>query len=156
MCLCCLAGLYLLRLPDTSGAVATWQPITATCALAIPDVLCYAPFDSSSSRSLPVTEAEEQEGPQLAGLLFVGSKSSSSQVLGWPCTAGQQQQLTCPVLQSAFMPSLAGAQAVLALQDASGEQQQATGTMHAMADCRMHVCMCGCAVLFLPRQHARG
>ncbi|WIA13448.1 hypothetical protein OEZ85_007028 [Tetradesmus obliquus] len=120
------AGLYLLRLPDTSGAVATWQPITATCALAIPDVLCYAPFDSSSSRSLPVTEAEEQEGPQLAGLLFVGSKSSSSQVLGWPCTAGQQQQLTCPVLQSAFMPSLAGAQAVLALQDASGglpEQQ---------------------------------
>jgi hypothetical protein len=57
-------------------------------------------------------------------------------VLGWPRSAGlqqqqqqQQEQLLCPVLQSAFMPSLAGAQAVTVLQDATGEQQQQLGAV---------------------------
>jgi hypothetical protein len=125
------AGLYLLQLPGASSTAATWQPIAADCALAVPDVLCYAPLDSSSS-SASVTEAaaeEEGESQKLEGLLFVGSKSSSSQVLGWPRSAGrqqqqQQQQVACPVLQSAFLPSLAGAQAVVALQDPTGEHQQ--------------------------------
>jgi hypothetical protein len=48
-------------------------------------------------------------------------------VLGWPRSAGmqqQQQRLACPVLQSAFLPSLAGAQAVVPLQDPAGEAQQ--------------------------------
>jgi hypothetical protein len=74
--------------------------------------------------------AEQQESQQLAGLLFIGSKSSSSQVLGWPRSASgqqqQQQQLACPVLQSAFLPSLAGGQAVVALQDPTGEAQHRT------------------------------
>jgi hypothetical protein len=122
------AGLYLLRLPDASRTAATWQPIAADCAVAIPDVLCYAPLDSSSS-SASATEAAAaagEEGEQLEGLLFVGSKSSSSQVLGWPRAAGvqQQQRSACPVLQSAFLPSLAGAQAVVPLQDPAGEAQQ--------------------------------
>jgi hypothetical protein len=146
--LCCHAGLYLLSLPHTSGAAATWQPIATSCALAVPDVLCYAPLDSSSSSSSEAAMEEEgQESQQLAGLLFVGSKSNSSQVLGWPHSAAQQQQqpqqqLLCPVLQSAFLPSLAGAQAVVAVQDATGKQRHRRG------------CGCVCSHSALPARQA--
>lgn len=133
-----IAGLYVLQLPQPGSTAATWHPISANCMLATPDVLCYAPLDSSSNGSAAMEEDGAQHSSQLAGLLFIGSKTSSSQVMGWPKSdvesgaawqqgkEQQQQRLVCPVLQSAFLPSLAGAQAAVALQEPTGVRGRAT------------------------------
>jgi len=73
-------------------------------------------------------QQQQHEEQQLAGLLVLGSKCSSSQVVGLPrviAACGQQgdiqpQQLVLPVLQSALLPSLAGAQAAAVYSDPSG------------------------------------
>jgi hypothetical protein len=78
--------------------------------------------------------AEEQQ--QLAALLLVGSRCSSSQTLGIPQSLWdaitsnrldalqqqdhQQAPWVLPVVQSALLPSIAGAQSVAVYKDPSG------------------------------------
>lgn len=138
------AGLHLFQL-SVSGQ-ATCCALLTSAPVAVPHVLVHIPVNSkcgnaadSSADNMQVDSSEQQQQQQhisqLSGLLFIGSRSSSSQVLGLPAaltTAEQQQQqqqqaMLCPMLQSAFLPSLAGAQAVAVLQDPTGEGQQQGG-----------------------------
>jgi hypothetical protein len=96
-----------------------------------------APRDQLSQQQHSEQEGREQQHvQQLSGLLLVGSKCSSSQVVGitqqlWNVATGsveqvlqqqqQQQSIRVPILQSALSPSLAGAQSVAVYQDPTGE-----------------------------------
>lgn len=138
-----------LQPPGSNGigtVAAAWQAVKTSCPLAVPDVLLHVPVQlvaaAADQHEQPQAQLQQQQQPQqeqqerdnhLAALVVLGSRSSSSQVvaltaafvdaagLQQPQLQGQQQGLPmCPVLQSAFVPSLAGAQAVAAYQDPSG------------------------------------
>jgi hypothetical protein len=147
-CNCCCvfmhAALHLLQLlgdssSSTSAAVVQLRP---SGCLAIPDVLLHVPLDTPQHpQQLCNTEPQ-----QLSGLLLVGSKCSSSQVVGLlqslvqavasrHLVLEQQRQqdraVVLPILQSALQPSLAGAQAVAVYQDPSGKSCfRHSGTIH--------------------------
>lgn len=150
-CVLLLSGLYVMNI-DSSGQV-TWCTLQGSAPAAVPHVLTYIPHQSAGSSQVitsPTTNSSSSTalgtpddmqvdiqsppaaaGSHLAGLLFIGSRSSSSQVLGLPhsilaaAQAEQQQQgcvpLVCPMFQSSFMPSLAGAQSVVVIKDPTGE-----------------------------------
>lgn len=112
-----------------SKPAAAWVRLQPSSCLTVPDVLLHAPLPQQQQQH-PQSDLEQHGQQQLSGLLLVGGKCSSSQVLGltqavaeaaaskpWP---SQQQQFVLPVLQSALQPSIAGAQAVAVYQDPSG------------------------------------
>lgn len=108
---------------------AAWMRLLPSSCLAIPDVLVHAPFTQQQQQHSEAGSGEQQGQQQLSGLLLVGSKCSSSQVLGlsracWEAATGswpsRQGDCSLPVLQSALQPSVAGAQAVAVYQDPSG------------------------------------
>lgn len=129
----------MLQLPACSST-ASWQQLKTSGCMSIPDVLLHVPLeqpqqgivDSKQEREQQHEQPDHGRQQQLAGLLLVGSKCSSSQVLGLPrnlwsqamsssrSVLPQQQQWVLPVLQSALLPSLAGAQAVAVYTDPSG------------------------------------
>jgi hypothetical protein len=131
-------GLHLFKLPHSSSSAGTCIQLQTSGCLAVPDVLLYVPFAVHPPRlQQPPPEQggreQQQVTQQLSGLLVVGSRCSSSQVVGipqqlWEVAAGggyqmlqQQQVMKLPILQSALSPSLAGAQAVAVYEDPSGE-----------------------------------
>lgn len=116
----------MLRLPQTGAAAAVWSRLQAKGCLAIPHVLLHVPFTASSAQQQQQQQSAAHEHPrQLSGLLVVGSRCSSSQVVGLPrdlftAEADDAQQQVLPILQSALVPSLAGAQAAAVYKDPSG------------------------------------
>ena len=137
LCSCCcvfmLAGLHLLQmLGDSSSSIpAPVVQLRLSGCLAIPDLLLRVPLENPQHQQ----QLSNTETQQLSGLLFVGSKCSSSQTVGLPQSLSQavgsrqlvleqqqqqEQAMVLPILQSALQPSLAGAQAVAVHQDPSG------------------------------------
>ena len=103
---------------------------TSGC-LAIPDTLLHIPLPCQQPPQQQQLQ-QQAHAHQLSGLLLVGSRSSSSQVVGlpqglssvfdtvWSPSNQQQQQPVLPILQSALLPSLAGRQAATVYKDPSG------------------------------------
>lgn len=125
-------GLHMFSLSqDPLTPAAAWMRLLPSSCLAIPDVLVHAPVTQQQQQQQhsEAGSGEQQGQEQLSGLLLVGSKCSSSQVLGlsracWEAAtvawSGRQGDCSLPVLQSALQPSVAGAQAVAVYQDPSG------------------------------------
>jgi hypothetical protein len=126
--------------------LSSWSSVAAAGPLAVPDVLTFLPLQASEQQQQQKQEtgassqldhsselgnpgAAQQQASSLAGLLLISSRCSSSQVVGVPTAAlssssssssGDMPRLPWPLLQSALLPSLAGAQAVMVLQDPTG------------------------------------
>jgi hypothetical protein len=122
------AGLYLFNVGCANKPAEAWVQLQPSACLAIPDVLVQVPLKQQQEQQQQGSSTEPQQ--QLSGLLVVGSKCSSSQVLGLPhafCEAAVGAWPTppdmrlLPTLQSALQPNLAGAQAVAIYQDPTGE-----------------------------------
>jgi hypothetical protein len=140
------------------GPTAQLQQLITNSCLTVPDVLTVVPLinqrqqqqqqqqegvsqlagceiDAGSQEVLgemSAAAAEAPTTPTFAALLFLGSKSSSSQVVGLalsclqaassgPQQGQQEKSKLCYMLQSAFLPSLAGAQAVTVMTDPTGD-----------------------------------
>lgn len=125
-CIWCFlrTGLYLFDVGHANKPADAWVQLRPSACLAVPDVLLHVPLKQQQQDSSP----EQQQ--QLSGLLVVGSKCSSSQVLGLPQAlwdtsvdvwSAQPDTQLLPTLQSALEPSVTGAQAVAVYKDPTGE-----------------------------------
>eukprot|EP00775_Hariotina_reticulata_P008964 gene8964-9139_t len=181
--------LYIVKLTSASpgGVQAQLQLLVANSCLTVPDVLTLVPlmdqrqqqqqqqqgdlsllggseYDADSVMQADASAAEARASPAIAALLFLGSRSSSSQVLGLPksclhAAAGlgpqqaagsrQRQEPRCYMLQSSFPPSLAAAQAATVITDPAGvlPEQQLVVACGSAPRGKLAVVRSGCGLL---------